>query len=39
LAIDATKIPSKTKYPLTINQSLTHDEDNDFTDKTNGKFK
>lgn len=37
--MDATKIPSKTKYPLTISQRLIHDEDNDFTDKTNAKFK
>ena len=29
----------KQNTPLTINQSLTHDEDNDFTDNTNAKFK
>lgn len=37
--MDANKSLSKTKYPLTTNQSLTHDEDNGFMEKTKAKFK
>lgn len=39
MATDATNSLLKTTYPLTTNQSLTHDEDHGFIDKTNAKFK